>query len=293
MAPVYVEMVKFVESKTNLPIKVALRDAEPIYNVAMQMAKIRPEQFGHIPKKWSTVWLTRMIVHRFDTGYEDRDMDFYSHESKVNFDGQKNLLKQYISSRHLDEPFAFIDTGINGGMSKVLNQRGIKNTPLFVVSCDAKYNYKALDLDDEIASYAHGFDAQEPEFWEHGHKEALIDLLDGIPHRTTSSMSFTKDLRPLTYSRSYQEIKYRNFFDKGLQQGVIDYMNNTPDNPMECLAHTAVHIGIPLLNILHFFLELNPPNNLIIPGRFHKNKIDDYHKTILELHRNVYGYSLR
>ena len=255
MAPLYVEYVRWLKEKQDrlgLPVKIALRDGEPINFVAKQMAKLDSETFRAL-NEWETVWLCRFLVYRLGRTYEDRDMEYYGDENERVYSGCQMIMKEWYMPRHgLDKTFIFADTGICGGMSKRLNQLGYANSPSFMVSSSRKHEYIMVSFDIKLKSMLEKWkqesddgDKRLQKHFEVGH---LIYILDSLPKPSYTAFGFVRDkaaeggYRTYCRTKGKQELIWRGDFYAGLSTGVSMYMKYADkDNRLAMLLNQMVN----------------------------------------------------
>jgi hypothetical protein len=286
LSPVYVEFVKFVSQKTDLPVKVALRDAGPVWDVAQRMAARSPAEWSHL-KDWEPVWLGRYIVHRLDNDWRHRIHRYYRRERKQFYEYQRKLfLDGYVPLHGLDRPFAFVDTGIQGRMSRVLNEYGIKNTPLFMVS-DEKCGIASLwdDIRPRLAEFA-------TPYVKFANPRTMIDVLDSIPQRTLQAYCIRSDMSVLTRPARRRDMDLRARFDAGLFYGVDEYLDMPPrKKPMMDMAKCLVAEWTLILLIFGQFMDKNALN-YDVPDSWSWG-VDDarrWRDVLLERHRMIYNF---
>jgi len=239
MAPLYVEYVRWLKDKQDhlgWPVKIALRDGEPIYAVAKQMAALDSGNFSAC-NDWEPVWLNRYLVYRL-IKYKNRHMGYYEEESESFYNLHQNIMKHWYIPKHgLDKTFIFADTGIQGRMSKGLNDLGYTNSPQFMLSCseesELKTGYKMDSFGNQLDRVLSKMkEKSDNELLKRFRVGNLIYILDSVPKETSTAIRFVNrkkdDIYAGTWPKGKQEQIFRKDFYSGLRSGVAKYMENTP-----------------------------------------------------------------
>ncbi|MDR1476502.1 MAG: hypothetical protein LBI17_00015 [Rickettsiales bacterium] len=119
LAPLFAHVVDWTLENAAYPVKVALRDGEPVFRAARKLYDTRLEKYRPLAD-WREVYLTRSLMK----------------------DENGELRAKYFEQNGLDRPFTMLDTGYAGSIWEKCKNLGIECQPLFI--CSANHGIKGF-----------------------------------------------------------------------------------------------------------------------------------------------------
>jgi hypothetical protein len=163
LAPFYGYTAHWVQDKAQLPIKIALRDGEPI----LEAAKIINQKDKNLDcSNWKPVWLNSSVV-----------IDYCKPENK-----RQPYVSEYFNQESLDKPFTLVDTGYNGSMPFRLWKYKHINTQSLFIALNPNSPYLRNSAPGGIAAFMSEKCCKE-KFWDHNDIVFCAHICESLPKK--------------------------------------------------------------------------------------------------------------